>query len=57
MKQCKPLLLGSDDPLEKFDSLMKTTFLSSTESQLWVTVLFGVIAADDGVGPGAWSVS
>jgi hypothetical protein len=43
------LLLGKDDPLERFDSLQRTAFLDSTEGQLWVSVVFGLQAGDDGV--------
>jgi len=42
------LLLGEDNPLEKFDSLARTHFLSSTEGQLWVAAVFGLAPKDDG---------
>ena len=42
------LLLGRDDPLEQFGILERTAFLSSSEGQLWVSVVFGLQASDDG---------
>mmetsp|Transcript_663 Transcript_663/g.2163 ORF Transcript_663/g.2163 Transcript_663/m.2163 type:complete len:1123 (-) Transcript_663:1104-4472(-) len=42
------LLLVESDPVQKHSSLMLTGFLSSTESQLWVAVMFGLVPGDDG---------